>query len=88
MFPLTINMTELNGNEKYYDLPKSLPTNSSNSGTIKNGDLMMFGSRTLVIFYKTQSTSYNYTKLGTVDDVTGLAKALGSGNVTVTFELE
>lgn len=88
MLPLTINMIELNGNEKYYDLPNSLPTNSSNPGTIKNGDLMLYGSKTLVLFYKTFSTSYNYTKLGYINDVTGLASALGSGNVTVIFEVE
>ena len=88
MLPLTNNMTELNGNEKYYDFPNSLPTNTSNPGTIKNGDLMLYGSKTLVLFYKTFSTTYSYTKLGSVDDVTGLATALGSGNVTVTFETE
>ncbi|MFT3738678.1 MAG: cyclophilin-like fold protein [Breznakibacter sp.] len=88
MLPLTINMIELNGNEKYYDLPNNLPTNPSNPQTIKNGDLMLYGSKTLVLFYKTFSTSYSYTKLGSIDDVTGLATALGSGNVTVVFELE
>ncbi|MNX61294.1 hypothetical protein D3C86_922250 [compost metagenome] len=88
MLPLTINMSELNGNEKYYDFPNSLPTNSSNPGTIKNGDLMLYGSKTLVLFYQSFSTSYSYTKLGTIDDATGLASALGSGNATVTFELE
>ncbi|OPC72635.1 hypothetical protein BAZ12_02220 [Elizabethkingia miricola] len=86
MFPLTINMSELNNNEKYYDLASSLPTNSSNPGTIKNGDLMLCGSKTLVLFYTTFSTSYSYTKLGSVDDVTDLTSALGSGNVKVTFE--
>ena len=35
MLPLTINMIELNGNEKYYDLLNSIPTNSSNPGIIK-----------------------------------------------------
>ncbi len=88
MLPMTINMIELHNNEKYYDLPNSLPTNSSNPGTIKAGDLMIFGSKTLVLFYKTSSTSYSYTRLGKVDDTAGLASALGSGNVTVTFELE
>ncbi len=88
LLPLTITMTELNSNEKYYDLPNSLPTNSSNPGTIKNGDLMLYGSRTLVLFYKTFSTSYSYTKLGSVDNATGLVTALGSGNVSITFELE
>jgi hypothetical protein len=79
-------MLELNNNEKYYDLPNALPANSSNPATIKNGDLMLYGSKTLVLFYKTFSTSYSYTKLGRIDDVTGLASALGSGNVTITFE--
>jgi len=88
MLPLTIKMIELNGNEKYCDLKKSLPTNPSNLKTITNGDLMLYGSETLVFFYETFSTSYSYTKLGQVDNATGLASALGSGNVTVTFELE
>lgn len=88
MLPMTINMTELNGDEKYYDLPERLPTNASNPGTIQNGDLMLFGSRTLVLFYKTFSPSYSYTKLGRVDNPSGLAAALGSGNATVTFEMQ
>ena len=88
MLPLTIKMIELNGNEKYCDLKKSLPTNPSNPKTITNGDLMLYESETLVLFYETFSTSYSYTKLGQVDNATGLASALGSRNVTVTFELE
>ena len=81
-------MVELNGNEKYIDLPGSLPANASNPGTIRNGELMLYGSSTLVLFYKTFSTSYSYTKLGRIDDVTGLVAALGTGNVSVTFELQ
>jgi hypothetical protein len=86
--PMTINMTELNGNEKYFDLPNNLPTNVSNPGTIQTGDLMLYGSNTLVLFYKTFSTSYNYTRLARIDNPSGLAAALGSGNITVKFELE
>lgn len=88
LLPLTVNMIELNDNEKYVDLPRNLPTNAANPGTIQNGDLMLYGSSTLVLFYKTFSTSYNYTKLGRIDDVTGLVAALGTGNVSITFELQ
>ncbi|MBC3787320.1 cyclophilin-like fold protein [Spirosoma utsteinense] len=86
--PLTVSMTELNGNEKYYNLPKDLPSSASNPGTIQTGDLTLYGSNTLVLFYKTFPTSYSYTRLGRVNNPSGLAAALGAGSVTVTFELE
>lgn len=88
LLPMTINMSELNNNEKYYGLPQSLPTNASNPGTIQNGDLMLYGSSTFVVFYKTFSTSYSYTRIGSIDNPSGLQNALGSGNVTVTFEMQ
>jgi hypothetical protein len=84
--PMAINMQELNGNEKYYDLPDNLPNNASNPGTIQAGDLMLYGSNTLVLFYKTFSTSYSYTKIGHIDNPSKLTAAVGSGNVTVRFE--
>ncbi len=88
MLPLKTKMIDLNGNEKYCDLQKSLPTDPFNPKTIKNGDLMLYGAETLVLFYKTFSTSYSYTKLAEVDDATGLSSAFGSRDTRVTFELE
>lgn len=40
-------MSDLNDNEKYIDLPNSLPVNASNPKTIEIGDLMLYGSNTL-----------------------------------------
>ncbi|RZL06902.1 MAG: hypothetical protein EOO89_23825 [Pedobacter sp.] len=86
--PMTINMSDVNANEKYFDLPGSLPANASNPGTLQTGDLMLYGSNTLVLFYKSFSTSYNYTRLARIENPSGLAAALGSGNVMVKFEAE
>jgi hypothetical protein len=85
--PMTITMTELNRNEKYYQLPNRLPTNSEDVRTIKSGDLMLYGSDTLVLFYKSFTTSYSYTRLGYLEEVSGLEQALGSGSVQVTFSV-
>ena len=85
--PLTLNMDDLNGNEKFYYFSENFPANSERVGNIKTGDLMLYGSDCLVLFYESFSTSYSYTKLGYVEDVSGLAKALGSGSVEVSFDL-
>ena len=88
MLPLTLDMSELNSNEKYHYLDESLPTDSYRPGTIQAGDLMLYGSSCVVLFYETFSSSYSYTRLGKIDNPGGLAAALGSGNVSVVFEVQ
>jgi hypothetical protein len=88
LLPLTLSMIELNGNEKYYHFSTRFPMNAISPGTIQHGDLMLYGNNSLVLFYKTFETSYSYTRLGRIDDASGLADAVGQGNVSVTFELE
>lgn len=83
--PLTVRMNELNGNEKYYDLPEKLPVNASGPGRIRSGDLMLYGSSTVVLFYGDFNSPYSYTPLARVDDPAGLKAALGKGNPEVTF---
>jgi len=84
---LTLNMRDVNANEKFIELSSSLPTSASKPGRIQSGDIMLYGSDGLVLFYKSLSTSYSYTRIGRIDDASGLEAALGAGNVTVTFEL-
>ncbi|WP_434778934.1 cyclophilin-like fold protein [Neisseria sp. Ec49-e6-T10] len=88
MLPMTINMRDVNQNEKCHDLPTSLPKNASNPKTIQKGDLMLWGSDTVVLFYKTFTTPYSYTRLGSIHNPSGLEHALGAGNVMITFELK
>lgn len=86
--PLTVNMTELNGNEKYYYFDSPLPADSQSVGRINAGDIMLFGSDCLVLFYESFTTSYSYTKIGRITNPSGLADAVGSDDVTVIFSLE
>jgi len=83
--PLSLNMPDLNGNEKHAELPKALPVSASRPGTIRQGDLMLYGSSTLVVFYLSFDTSYAYTRLGRVDKPEGLAQALGQRAVQISF---
>ncbi len=83
--PLTMNMSDLHSNEKYYYLDESLPSNNESVGNINAGDLMLYGSDCLVMFYESFSTSYSYTKLGYIDNPEGLKETIGRGNVEVTL---
>lgn len=87
--PMTVQMGDLNGQEKFYGLPDNLSVNSTDRpSTIHSGEIFCWSGNTLVLFYNTFSNSYGgYVRLGTVDHPEGLAAALGSGNVEVTWSL-
>lgn len=85
--PLELDTQELNGNEKYCYLSQTLSANASCPASIHAGDLMLFGSDCLVLFYKDFSTSYSYTPIGKLDNPQGLSAALGRGDVTLTFRI-
>lgn len=87
MLPLTITMNDLNSNEKYYNLSKSLTTKSERAGSIKRGDFMLYGNNCLVLFYESFSTSYSYTKIGYIENTDGLKDSLGRGSIEITFSV-
>lgn len=87
LLPLEVNMQDLNGNEKYFYLSQSLPCNAQPVSQIRAGDLMLFGSDCLVLFYKDFTTTYRYTKIGKLETVDGLEEALGDGAVRISFQL-
>ncbi|WEA05737.1 cyclophilin-like fold protein [Pantoea dispersa] len=85
MLPFLLNMEDLNSNEKFAELDKPLPVNSVRPGLIENGDVMLYGNRTVVVFYETFHSSYSYTRLGRISDPSGLAQVLGQGAVQIKF---
>ena len=85
LLPLTLDMSELNRNEKHAELREPLTADASRPGTIRTGDLMLYGTSTLVLFYVTFNSSYSYTRLGRVDETADLPQALGRGAVRVVF---
>lgn len=86
ILPMTIKMTEFNGNEKYYQLRETLPSRPEHIGQIKTGDVMLFGDDCLVVFYKDFKATYSYTRIGYIENAADLEQTLGRGSVTVTFE--
>ena len=86
MLPLTLDMSELNGNEKYFYLDTSLSAQSESVGHINCGDIMLYGSSCVVLFYESFNTPYTYTRIGQTENPEGLKSAVGSGSVTVEFK--
>lgn len=82
--PVVISMSDYAGFEKSGDLGMNLPT--SNSQTTANpGDIVLYNGNKIVIFYG--SNSWSYTRIGKIINLDGWVKALGSGDVTVTFSI-
>lgn len=88
LLPMALDMPDLNANEKHAPLPRSLPSNPEQPGTIRTGDVMLYGNDTLVVFYKTFPSSYRYTRIGRVTKTEGLVEALGAGSQRIGFAVE
>lgn len=84
---ITVEMEDYADMEKVGSLGISLPRNDCRT-TTGPGDLILYQGHNLVIYYDTNS--WNFTRLGKIDNVDGaqLKSALGEGGVTVTLSLD
>ena len=82
LLPQTFRMKELNANEKYVYINTSLTANPLSPGKINRGDVMLYQSDCIVLFYKTFDTSYSYTPIGHIENLDNL----DSSDMNITFD--
>ena len=82
--PLTVGLSDYGGFEKVGPLGRSL-TAADSQTTTAAGDIVLYNSDQIVMFYG--SNSWSYTRLARIDDLTGWEEALGSGSITAVFTL-
>ena len=84
---ITIDMSDYSNFEKVGELPENLPTNDEQIDT-DYGDLILYLGHRFVIYY--DKNSWNFTKLGHIDNITQeeLKVILGESDVTVTLSLK
>lgn len=88
--PLTLEMSDHAGQEKVAPLPFELPAAEvENPDMIRAGELYLWSGNQFVLFYESFTNHYDgYVRLGEIEDVDGLAEAVGSGDVTVTITMD
>ncbi len=85
--PLTIQMSMYGGFEQVGPVGTRLPSNDVQT-TASAGDIVLYSSNQIVVFYG--SNSWAYTRLGhiTDQDASGMARLLSNGNVRITISME
>ncbi|MCM1297339.1 MAG: cyclophilin-like fold protein, partial [Muribaculaceae bacterium] len=81
---LTIHMSEYRAWAKVGPLGQALTAHNTQT-TTPAGDFVLYSGDQIVLFYG--SNSWSYTRLGRLDDPSGLKEALGDGDVDITFQL-
>ena len=85
--PVTVSMQDYGSMEKVGSLGQSLPRNDEQI-TTEAGDIILYQGNMLVIYYA--PNSWNFTRLGKIENVTkkDLLKAFGNGSVKITLSLD
>ena len=85
--PLVIQMSMYGGFEQVGPIGSRLPSDDVQT-TTSAGDVVLYSSNQIVVFYG--SNSWVYTRLGHITDrdAAGMAALLGNGNVTITISME
>ena len=84
---VTVEMSMYGGFEQVGYLGKSLPSNDRQT-TTASGDIVLYSSDNIVVFYG--SNSWSYTRLGHITDKTEseIKDLLGNGDVKLTLVME
>ena len=84
---ITVHMEDYASMEKVGSLGTSLPRNDRPT-TTSAGDLILYQGHNLVLYYDVNS--WNFTRLGKIEGVSGkeLLDALGRGDVTITLSMD
>ena len=82
--PLTVSAHDYGSFEKVGDLGTTLPRNDEQV-TTSAGDIILYQGNQITVYYA--ENSWSLTRLGRIDDPSGLRDALGGGDVTITFAL-
>ena len=81
---VTISMSDYGNFEKVGSLGTTLPRNDKHI-TTSAGDIILYQGNQITIYY--DKNSWNFTRLGKVEDVSQLKKILGKGDVTAVFSI-
>lgn len=81
---IVVAMSMYSNNEQVGSLGKRYPSNDKQI-TTRNGDIVLYNSSNLVVFY--QPNSWAYTKIGRMDlSDTKVTELLSNGDVTITLK--
>ncbi len=82
--PLTVSAHDYGSFEKVGELGTNLPRNDEQI-TTSSGDIILYQGNQITVYYA--QNTWSFTRLGRIDDPSGLREALGDGDVEITFQL-